>query len=147
MLGYPRILSALWFGIASFVATGLMFFFAALNRGPEAIFLYIVLPILASALSGAMFAKTFIREDSRHWCYGLLFGPSVAIVAFALFSLIFIPGTMLIGESGSYSWSLSIVVFVIGLIATCPITIPMGCIAGGSLALYSAKKMKKNEGK
>src|SRR6476661_327420 len=85
---HERFLAAMWFAAFALLCVAVMFH--TLTMALRGIFLYVVLPTVASGIAGALCGGPIVnRAKTRTMSQSLLRGIAVAAAAFVIFSLLF----------------------------------------------------------
>lgn len=135
-----RALSAGWFGLFGFLAAGAFF----LRPGVKlpALCLYVLVPVLAATLAGAIWGPA-ILDASRTQAPGIamLRGIGVTAGAFAIFAVLFALGLPLLerGWKISQAGGILLAALTLGLLMVGPLIAISGMIAGLTLFLLGRR--------
>jgi len=134
---HERFLAAMWF--AGFALLCVAVTFHTLTMALRGIFLYVVLPIVASGIAGALCCGPIVnRAKTRTMSQSLLRGIAVAAAAFVIFSLLFALALPFIerGWSLRQSGGLLLLTSTLGILLAGPIVLSGGMLAGATLYLF-----------
>ena len=134
---HERFLAAMWFAGFALLCVAVMFY--TLTMALRGIFLYVVLPIVASGIAGALCGGPIVnRAKTRTMSQSLLRGIAVAAAAFVIFSLLFALALPFIerGWSLRQSGGLLLLTSTLGILLAGPIVLSGGMLAGATLYLF-----------
>jgi len=134
---HERFLAAMWFAGFALLCVAVMFH--TLTMALRGIFLYVVLPIVASGIAGALCGGPIVnRAKTRTMSRSLLRGIAVAAAAFVIFSLLFALALPFIerGWSLRQSGGLLLLTSTLGILLAGPIVLSGGMLAGATLYLF-----------
>lgn len=143
---HPHVLAGIWYAGLGFLISAGLFLPPALRRGGWALFLFVLLPSVASGLSGALVGVSDLRKRSSMWTgilVGMLRGLGVVLLSLIIFAPVFAGGYAVASWAGQPGFGvlfnpgdvleLSYVVFAFALLAISPVIFPAGALGGGVL--------------
>ena len=134
---HERSLAVLWFAAFALLCVAVMFHRLTMAR--RGIFLYVLLPIVASGIAGGLCGGPIVnRAKTRTMGQSLVRGVTVAATAFAIFSLLFVLALPFIdrGWSLRQSGGLLLLISTLGVLLAGPIVLSGGMLAGATLYLF-----------
>jgi len=128
----PRLFAGCWFGAWGSASAAVLFLGPALNRGLDAVALYVVVPGIASFVAGFWAGFRILDSSctlSTPKAAGV--GLTVAVLALAIYAPLFAIAYGATQSAASVDWfGLTAAAFAFGLLATAPVTLAAGVIAG-----------------
>lgn len=132
----PTIWAGAWFGFWGLVASSAIYLEPAIARGSTEVALYLFLPAASAAAAGARLGARILHESEDRGAMAVGVGVRIAVEAYAIFGCLFSAAYLIANRTGSTSPAgLLMAVLSVGFLATAPITIPIGGLAGWGLHL------------
>jgi len=138
---HPRGWAACWFGLWGMLVASALYLAPSVSRGPISVLLYVLLPALAAAAAGSFSGARILSARTASGSMSISLGILVAVEAYALFGPLFAAGYVLTDPQGvSSPIGLVFAVLTVGFVATAPLSLPAGALAGWTLFLVGRRR-------